>query len=79
MAFDKSGMKHMAYEAGVSRWHYTNTGDTKTTINGSGYFNPFEGYLDVGDVIFIHASDGAIVQMVTNVDRANGTVSTAAA
>ena len=43
---------------GFHIWHYKSTGDALNTIDAAGYFNNKSSEINVGDVIFINASNG---------------------
>jgi hypothetical protein len=76
MAFDRSKMSLVQYAGDAFQiWRYT-TGDTRTAVGASGYFNGFAGKLNVGDRLMIAASDGEVDRTVDSND--GSTVTTAA-
>lgn len=59
---------------GFHIWHYKSTGDALNTIDTAGYFNNKSSEINVGDVIFINASNG--FGIATVVSNASGVVDT---
>ena len=59
---------------GFHIWHYKSTGDALNTIDTAGYFNSKSSEINVGDVIFINASNG--FGIATVVSNASGVVDT---
>ena len=55
-------------------WHYVSTGDNLNTIDTAGYFNSKSSEINVGDVIFVNASNG--FGIATVVSNSGGTVDT---
>ena len=52
---------------GFHIWHYVSTGDNLNTIDTAGYFNDKSSEINVGDVIFVNASNGfGIATVVSN-------------
>ena len=59
MAFVKANLSLVSYSGnGFHIWHYKSTGDALNTIDTAGYFNDMVSEVNVGDVIFINASNG---------------------
>jgi hypothetical protein len=59
MAFAKADLSLVSYSGnGFHIWHYKSTGDALNTIDAAGYFNDMVSEVNVGDVIFINASNG---------------------
>jgi hypothetical protein len=59
MAFAKADLSLVSYSGnGFHIWHYKSTGDALNTIDAAGYFNEMVSEVNVGDVIFINASNG---------------------
>ncbi len=59
---------------GFHIWHYKSTADNLNTIDTAGYFNNKSSEINVGDVIFINASNG--FGIATVVSNASGVVDT---
>lgn len=59
---------------GFHIWHYKSTADALNTIDTAGYFNGKSNEINVGDVIFINASNG--FGIATVVSNSGGTVDT---
>mgnify|MGYP001337192675 CR=1 FL=1 len=59
---------------GFHIWHYKSTADALNTIDTAGYFNNKSSEINVGDVIFINASNG--FGIATVVSNASGVVDT---
>ena len=59
---------------GFHIWHYKSTGDALNTIDTAGYFNDKSSEINVGDVIFVNASNG--FGIATVVSNSGGTVDT---
>lgn len=58
MAFNLQALEnHSGSGAGLKLWSYNAGADNRAAVNGSGYFNPAYGLLNVGDVLTIRASD----------------------
>tara|TARA_B100001093_G_scaffold256379_2_gene245192 strand:- start:206 stop:466 length:261 start_codon:yes stop_codon:yes gene_type:complete len=52
---------------GFHIWHYKSAGDALNTIDTAGYFNSKASEINVGDVIFVNASNGfGIATVVSN-------------
>jgi hypothetical protein len=52
---------------GFHIWHYKSTADALNTIDTAGYFNSKSSEINVGDVIFVNASNGfGIATVVSN-------------
>ena len=52
---------------GFHIWHYKSTADNLNTIDAAGYFNSKASEINVGDVIFVNASNGfGIATVVSN-------------
>ncbi len=52
---------------GFHIWHYKSTGDALNTIDAAGYFNNASSEMNVGDVVFVNASNGfGIATVVSN-------------
>lgn len=52
---------------GFHIWHYKSTTDALNTIDTAGYFNGKSSEMNVGDVIFVYASNGfGIATVVSN-------------
>tara|TARA_S200000501_G_scaffold7238_1_gene6387 strand:- start:841 stop:1101 length:261 start_codon:yes stop_codon:yes gene_type:complete len=59
MAFVKADLSLVSYSGnGFHIWHYKSSGDALNTIDAAGYFNDMVSEVNVGDVIFINASNG---------------------
>ena len=59
MAFNRDDLSLVSYSGnGFHIWHYKSTGDALNTIDGVGYFNTMVSEINVGDVIFVNASNG---------------------
>lgn len=73
MAYDKSKLELLAGGGAVlSQWGYVSAADTKATIDTEGYFNSASSMLRVGDWVFINASDGYGIAVVSS--NADGVV-----
>ena len=59
---------------GFHIWHYKSTADNLNTIDTAGYFNDKSSEINVGDVIFINASNGFSITII--VSNSSGTVDT---
>lgn len=59
---------------GFHIWHYKSTADALNTIDTAGYFNNKSSEINVGDVIFVNASNG--FGIATVVSNASGVVDT---
>ena len=59
MAFAQADLSLVSYSGnGFHIWHYKSTGDALNTIDTADYFNAMVNEMNVGDVIFIYASNG---------------------
>tara|TARA_Y100001938_G_scaffold139866_1_gene207307 strand:+ start:1792 stop:2052 length:261 start_codon:yes stop_codon:yes gene_type:complete len=59
MAFNRDDLSLVSYSGnGFHIWHYKSTGDALNTIDTAGYFNTMVSEINVGDVIFVNASNG---------------------
>ena len=68
MALDQTKLSLVSYAGnGFHIWNYKSTGDNLNTIDTAGYFNALVNEMNVGDVIFINASNGfGIATVVSN-------------
>ena len=68
MAFSSDEFSLVSYSGnGFHIWHYKSSGDALNTIDAAGYFNDKVSEINVGDVIFIYASNGfGITTVVSN-------------
>ena len=68
MAYTDSTFTLVNYSGnGFHIWHYKSTADNLNTIDTAGYFNNKASEINVGDVIFVHASNGfGIATVVSN-------------
>ena len=68
MALDQPKLSLVSYAGnGFHIWNYKSTGDNLNTIDTAGYFNALVNEMNVGDVIFINASNGfGIATVVSN-------------
>ena len=74
MAFVQANLSLVSYSGnGFHIWHYKTAGDALNTIDAANYFNAMVNEMNVGDVIFIYASNdgsaidtGDIVSMTTD-------------
>ena len=57
MAYGASGLTRMAGGGGYNIWFYSSV-DALSVVRASGYFNDAAGMMNVGDVVFIYASNG---------------------
>ena len=61
MAYDVAGLQPIGGQSKAGSapqmWSYTST-DAKTAIDAEGYFNSASDVLNVGDLIYVHASTG---------------------
>ena len=72
MAFSSDEFSLVSYSGnGFHIWHYKSSGDALNTIDAAGYFNDMVSEVNVGDVIFINASNGF---GIATVNANNGTV-----
>ena len=75
MAYTDANFSLVNYSGnGFHIWHYKSTGDALNTIDSAGYFNSKSDEINVGDVIFINASNG--FGIATVVSNSGGTVDT---
>ena len=75
MAYTDANFSFVNYSGnGFHIWHYKSTGDALNTIDAAGYFNSKSDEINVGDVIFIYASNG--FGIATVVSNSGGTVDT---
>jgi len=68
MALVKADLSLVNYSGnGFHIWHYKSTTDALNTIDTAAYFNGVSSEMNVGDVIFINASNGfGIATVVSN-------------
>ena len=68
MALVKADLSLVNYSGnGFHIWHYKSTADALNTIDTGAYFNGVSSEMNVGDVIFINASNGfGIATVVSN-------------
>ncbi len=68
MALVKADLTLVNYSGnGFHIWHYKSTSDALNTIDTAAYFNGVSSEMNVGDVIFINASNGfGIATVVSN-------------
>ena len=68
MAYNRDDLSLVSYSGnGFHIWHYKSTGDNLNTIDTAGYFNTMVSEVNVGDVIFVNASNGfGITTVVAN-------------
>jgi hypothetical protein len=68
MALVKADLTLVNYSGnGFHIWHYKSTADALNTIDTAAYFNGVSSEMNVGDVIFINASNGfGIATVVSN-------------
>jgi len=68
MALVKADLSLVNYSGnGFHIWHYKSTTDALNTIDTAAYFNNVSSEMNVGDVIFINASNGfGIATVVSN-------------
>ena len=68
MALVQADLSLVSYAGnGFHIWNYKSTGDALNTIDAAGYFNALVNEMNVGDVIFINASNGfGIATVVSN-------------
>lgn len=58
MAFDITKLQNYSGSGpGIKLWGYDAGADNRATVKGTGYFNTAASHLQVGDRIFVHASD----------------------
>ena len=75
MAFVDADFTLVNYSGnGFHIWHYKSTADALNTIDTAGYFNNKSSEINVGDVIFVNASNG--FGIATVVSNASGVVDT---
>ena len=75
MAYTDANFSLVNYSGnGFHIWHYKSTGDALNTFDAAGYFNSKSDEINVGDVIFINASNG--FGIATVVSNSGGTVDT---
>lgn len=75
MALVKADLSLVNYSGnGFHIWHYKSTTDALNTIDTAAYFNGVSSEMNVGDVIFINASNG--FGIATVVSNAGGVVDT---
>lgn len=66
MAFATADLELMAGGGASTRmWSYVTAADAKATVDTAGYFNSAAGQLRVGDWLFIKASDGYGISVVS--------------
>jgi len=68
MALVQADLSLVSYAGnGFHIWNYKSSGDNLNTIDTAGYFNALVNEMNVGDVIFINASNGfGIATVVSN-------------
>ena len=68
MAYSDANFSLVTYSGnGFHIWHYKSTADNLNTIDAAGYFNSKASEINVGDVIFVNASNGfGIATVVSN-------------
>lgn len=68
MAFNRDDLSLVSYSGnGFHIWHYKSTGDNLNAIDSVNYFNTMVSEVNVGDVIFVNASNGfGITTVVSN-------------
>lgn len=75
MAFASADFTLVNYSGnGFHIWHYKTTADTLNQVDAVNYFNSKSSEINVGDVIFINASNG--FGIATVVSNASGVVDT---
>lgn len=65
MAFATADLMCLFSAGAFNLWRYKSTGDTLATIDSAGYFNNAYPMFNVGDFIFIQASNGYGVTVVS--------------
>ena len=68
MALVQADLSLVSYAGnGFHIWNYKSSGDNLNTIDTAGYFNALVNEMNVGEVIFINASNGfGITTVVSN-------------
>jgi len=75
MAFASADFTLVNYSGnGFHIWHYKTTADTLNQVDAVNYFNSKSSEINVGDVIFINASNG--FGIATVIENASGVVDT---
>lgn len=66
MAFTQASLQKLCGGGTTNTLYmYVETGTAKATMDSSGYFNDASNYLAIGDYMFIRASDGYGIAVVT--------------
>lgn len=63
MAYQSKCLSALAYANGHTSWHYRAEGDTRETVDSTGYFNGASRIVRIGDVIRIQAPTGAGIEV----------------
>lgn len=72
MAFVQANLSLVSYSGnGFHIWHYKTASDALNTVDTAEYFNSMVNEMNVGDVIFIYASNGFGMCTVLSNDGSN--------